>query len=314
MPDSYAHLTRSEPFAFSTGDLGPVERELYANAPYPAQSEINLPIFVDGAWEGLVGFAAASSVRRWTSEEIDLIATIADLIGAHWARRKAQDRLAELIRAKDTFLASVSHELRTPLTVIVGLASELKEHDDRFDPATTRESIDVIARQSVDLADIVDDLLVAARLDGEIHVLPSRIDLGIEVTAVVTALDMDAAHVTGGAVAWADSSRVRQIVRNLLTNARRYGGPNVRVELSSLQDRAIVRVIDDGVGVSDTMVDKLFLPYQSGRAELTQPDAIGLGLSISKALATRMGGDLRYTSEDDRTVFSLALPRSAPRT
>ncbi len=310
MPDSYAHLSQGKPFAFAIEDLSETERTLYTDAPHFTRCEINLPIFVDGTWEGLVGFASASTVRNWTAEEIDLLAAIADLIGAHWARTRAQDKLAQLVAAKDTFLASVSHELRTPLTVVVGLAAELKDHAERFDAANVREFIDIIARQSMDLADIVDDLLIAARLDGEIHMLPSRIDLGIEVNAVVEALGMDEVRVTGGAAAWADSSRVRQIVRNLLTNARRYGGPNVHVELSIMHDLAIIRVIDDGAGVSDAAVDMLFVPYQSGQHEPTQPDAIGLGLSISKALATRMGGDLRYTTEDGRTVFSLALPRT----
>jgi len=313
MPDSYARLSHGEPFAFAIDDLGPVEKELYLDAPYPTRSEIDLPIFVDGAWEGLVGFADRSAVRRWTLEEMDLLATVADLIGAHWARELAQRRLGELIEAKDTLVASISHELRTPLTVIVGLASELNDRAQRFDGDTIREFIDIIARQSADLADIVDDLLVAARLDADIHVLPSRIDLGLEVSAVIEALDMSHVQVTGGAGAWADSSRVRQIVRNLLTNARRYGGPNIQIELSVRQDRSIIRVIDDGPGVSEAIVDELFVPYQSGHHQHTQPGALGLGLSISKALATRMGGDLRYTHAHGLTDFALALPRKAPR-
>ncbi|MDH3470138.1 MAG: GAF domain-containing sensor histidine kinase [Acidimicrobiia bacterium] len=308
MPDSYKRLSRGLPFAFTPDDLGPIERSLYENDPYPVQSEVDIPIFVDGSWEGLVGFADTRRVREWTPEELDLLTTIAELIGAHWARQNTEERLGRLLKAKDAFLASVSHELRTPLTVVVGLAAELDQDPQRFEPETTREFIEIIAQQSTDLANIVDDLLVAARVDSDIQVSPSRMDLGIEVTSVVEALGMDGLEVTGTAVAWADAARVRQVVRNLLTNAVRYGGRNVEIEISSVQDLAIVRVIDDGEGVGAGLIDTLFEPYQIGHREQSQPDAIGLGLFISRRLATLMGGDLRYSREAGRTVFSLAIP------
>ncbi|MDH3731385.1 MAG: HAMP domain-containing histidine kinase, partial [Acidimicrobiia bacterium] len=244
-------------------------------------------------------------------EELELLTTVADMIGAHWERLRTQEQLADLLAAKDAFLASVSHELRTPLTVVVGLSSELRDDPDRHDPDAVREFIATIAQQSADLADIVDDLLVAARVDDDIHMNASRIDLGIEAGSVVETLGMAGVVIAGNAVAWADPMRVRQIIRNLLTNAQRYGGSNVEVELTVIAEKAILRVIDDGPGADDSITEVLFEPYQIGHRKSTQPDAIGLGLSISKRLATLMGGDLRYAREGDRTVFALALPRQA---
>jgi signal transduction histidine kinase len=312
MPDSYDWLSRGLPFSFTLDDLGPVERELYETDPYPVACEIDIPILVDGSWEGLVGFADASNVREWTPEEMELLTTIADMIGAHWARRGTQERLSDLLEAKDAFLASVSHELRTPLTSVVGLAAELNDDLDGIPPELVREFIEIIAQQSTDLAHIVDDLLVAARVDEDIHVRGSRLDVGIETASVLDGLGMDGLELAGAAVGWADPTRVRQIVRNLLTNARRHGGPNVEVEIMSVHDRAILRVIDDGPGVDPGRLDTLFEPYEAGNQEKSQPDSIGLGLYVSRRLATLMGGDLRYTRNGDRTVFSLAIPRQPP--
>ncbi len=309
MPDSYSMLSMGLPFAFHLDDLGPIERRLYESDPYPTASEIDIPILVDGSWEGLVGFSHESATREWTEQEKELLTTVADMIGAHWARQRTQEKLAELLVAKDTFLASVSHELRTPLTAIVGLSSELHDFPDRFEPEMARELIAVIARQSSDLSNIIEDLLVAARVDKEIHTSPSHVDVGLEVARVIEALGMGAVEPVGTAVAWADPVRVRQIMRNLLTNTKRHGGPNVEMEISSLQDRVVVRVIDDGDGVDESRVDALFEPYQIGQQEPSQPDSIGLGLAISARLAMLMGGDLRYSREGDHTVFALALPR-----
>jgi signal transduction histidine kinase len=123
------------------------------------------------------------------------------------------------------------------------------------------------------------------------------------------AAELNDVAVDGTEVAWADPRRERQIIRNLLTNAHRYGGPNARVEILTVQDRTIIRVIDDGTGVGDDVVGVLFEPYQIGHREHSQPDSIGPGLSISMRLAKLMGGDLRYAREGRRNVYSLALPR-----
>lgn len=309
MPNSYGRMSRGLAFAFTRDELGPVEQQLYREGPCPIASMIEIPIFVDGAWEGLISFADTSSVRQWAPEEMELLTTVADLIGVHWLRLRNQEQLAELLKAKDAFLASVSHELRTPLTVVVGMSAELRDRSDSFPPEMVQEFIDIIAQQSADLADIVDDLLVAARVDRDIHTSPSHIDVRIEVDSVIEALGMSHVAVDGTGVAWADPRRVRQVIRNLLTNAQRYGGPTVRVEILAVQDRSIIRVIDDGSGVGDDTAGVLFEPYQIGHREQSQPEAIGLGLSISMRLSRLMGGDLRYARERDRTVFALALPR-----
>jgi signal transduction histidine kinase len=116
--------------------------------------------------------------------------------------------------------------------------------------------------------------------------------------------------VGGPATAWADTLRTRQIVRNLLTNAYRYGGPHVRVEISSRGGVASLVVSDDGPGVKGIDAEHIFDPYyrsQSSPAD-ARPDSVGLGLAVARQLARMMGGDLIYRRRAGWSRFELTLP------
>jgi signal transduction histidine kinase len=111
----------------------------------------------------------------------------------------------------------------------------------------------------------------------------------------------------------ADPVRVRQIVRNLLTNASRYGGPCVRVETRTADGLATLTVIDNGDGVADEMAGSLFEPY--GHLGASQAEnSVGLGLHVSRALARLMGGDLGYERVAGETHFRLELPLPVAQT
>ena len=103
---------------------------------------------------------------------------------------------------------------------------------------------------------------------------------------------------------------MRQIVRNLVTNAQRYGGDTIRVELSRGADRAILRVCDDGPGVPEGGRQRIFEPYASAHSDNPHSGSIGLGLAVSRELARLMDGDLTYRYQDNESVFELTLPLS----
>ena len=124
MPISRSHLERGEPFVLIPDELAGVERELYNSDPFPVKSELNIQIFVGDEWAGLVGFSDTEKAQVWTAEDLSLLTTAATVIGAFWEREAANQRLEELVRSKDEFLASVSHELRTPITAVVGFGDE----------------------------------------------------------------------------------------------------------------------------------------------------------------------------------------------
>lgn len=228
-------------------------------------------------------------------------------------RRKARAALEELIRSKDELIASVSHELRTPLTVVHGLAQELDAGWMGFSVPEQKEFISMIAQQSAEVAYIVEDLLVAARADiGKLPVHPDRVDLRSQLeSAVSTISDIDIAVKTNGdarSIAFADDTRVRQIVRNLLSNAQRYGGPHIETRCGTAQSIAWLEVADDGDGIPNEDVAAIFEPYQRSHNAAGQPSSVGLGLTVSRKLAELMGGGLTYRYEGGWSIFRLDLP------
>lgn len=174
----------------------------------------------------------------------------------------------------------------------------------------------VIRRQSVEVVDIVEDLLVAARTDiGQVSVLVGEVDLREAVDRVIEEgltihdINSEGLQVSGGSVRCAaDSVRVRQVLRNLLSNAARYGGQRVQVSLKTDGPFAVVEVSDDGDGIPDSDANLMFEPYRIMHDRPTQPNSIGLGLAVSRSLARLMGGDLTLRRVDGWTVFRLELP------
>jgi signal transduction histidine kinase len=221
-------------------------------------------------------------------------------------------QLEDMIAAKDRFVASVSHELRTPLTTVIGLAQELGGPAADFSADDLREFHQMIAGEAEEVARIVEDLLVAARADiGEVKIHPAQIelhDVAAEALQASTTRRSSVQALDGTGTAYADPVRVRQILRNLVTNADRYGGPHLRIEVGSRDGSASISIADDGPGVPEASVDRIFEPYQSAHEPGTEVKSIGLGLSVSRTLARLMGGDLLYGRRNGWTVFTLQLP------
>lgn len=228
--------------------------------------------------------------------------------------RATERRLERLIEDKDRFIASVSHELRTPLAAVLGLSEELSTRWERFEEDETKELIGLVAAQSADLALLVEDLLVAANLEaGRVTINPEIIDVGAICEAsfadcLRTYPDLDPVAVTGPlSTALADPVRVRQIVRNLITNAIRYGGDKISIEVG-IADQPYVRVRDNGNGIALENREAIFVPYFQAADEGRVLGSLGLGLAISRELARRMNGELSYSYDSAGSVFQLDLP------
>ncbi len=106
---------------------------------------------------------------------------------------------------------------------------------------------------------------------------------------------------------FADPIRLRQILRNLLTNGRRYGGPEMVVEARTFGERAVIQVRDNGDGIPVRDRAKIFDPYFRGK-KIHTTGSVGLGLTVSYQLARLMDGDLEYRYEDGWSTFELTLP------
>ena len=227
------------------------------------------------------------------------------------ALKAAERGLAALVKSKDELVASVSHELRTPITTIMGMSLELRDNAHLLRPDERAEFVGLIADQSRELSNIVEDLLVAARVDQDrLIVRPEAVDLASEVPRIVSSTmtrRKATVEADSEAVAWCDPLRFRQILRNLLTNADRYGGPQVTVRVTGSASGVTIRVTDDGEGVVAHEREAIFEPYHRAQ-ESGLPGAIGLGLPVSRRLARLMGGDLVYAHDEGLTVFEITLP------
>ena len=106
----------------------------------------------------------------------------------------------------------------------------------------------------------------------------------------------------------ADPTRLRQIIRNLLTNAERYGGPHVELRAEAVGANVTVTVCDDGPGIPPTEREAVFEEWQGSDIGTQHPQSIGLGLTISRRLARAMDGDLTYSYVDGESRFTLTLP------
>lgn len=226
---------------------------------------------------------------------------------------EANERLAQLIRTKDEFIASVSHELRTPLSVVVGLAAELRDGRADFDEEEYSELLAMVVDQSNDVAAIIDDLLVAARADiGTLTIAPREVRLESVLAGAIAPigaddrgrleLDLDDLSLE------ADPVRLTQIIRNLVTNAVRYGGRRIGIRARTAGGRVMIEVWDDGSPLDEETAGRIFEAYYSAHSNRGQPAAVGLGLTVSRNLARRMGGDLSYRFEEGRSIFELVLP------
>lgn len=227
---------------------------------------------------------------------------------------QANQRMAELMRSKDEFVASVSHELRTPLSVVVGLAAELRDNPQGFSPDVTAELTRMVADQSAEVAFIVEDLLVAARSEIDaVTVLIQKVDVAASVDRVIRPLpsidrERISTSVPPGLVAAGDVVRVRQVLRNLLVNACRHGGRAIEVRAAKEADWLVLAVADDGPGLPETEWERIFDSYHSAHPVDGQPASVGLGLTVSRRLARLMGGDIRYCRDGHGSEFQFRLP------
>ena len=218
--------------------------------------------------------------------------------------------------AKDEFLTAIAQELRTPLTGVVGFAETLRDRARDLSRDEREELVEIVAQEATNTAAVVEDLLVFARANvGDLVVKPQAItlrDLTEQVALSWGEIEHGRLKIIGSGAAWADPIRLRQVMRNLLTNAFRHGGNTVEVRIAFDDDAVEIEVADDGPGIPLGLRHRVFEPYQHGITHNSNPASIGLGLTVARTLVRLMGGDLIYTYADGESVFRMTLPAAAP--
>jgi signal transduction histidine kinase len=219
--------------------------------------------------------------------------------------------LERLDAGRSQMLGTVSHELRNNLTGMIGLTQLVGDQPHMtFDEA--KELVAMAHQQAVDASEIVEDLLTVTRLERSaltVRIEPVDVNHEVETTVRRFAGERTGLEVETGTdlpPADADALRVRQILRNLVSNAVRYGGTSIRMTTRMVDGRIEVVVADDGDGVPPDDEKTIFLAYR--RSTISDHAAsVGLGLWVSRHLAEAMGGSLDYRQVGGLTEFVLGL-------
>ena len=237
-------------------------------------------------------------------------------------RREVERRAREVVEAatreKDEFLALLSHELRNPLAAMMNAVVIA-----RLDAEQRDRALEIARRQTQHLSRLVDDLLDVARItQGRITLcrepvaLAQVVERAVEATRtwmedrqhhVIVSLPTDAVLVDG------DPVRLEQVTTNLLTNAAKYTGPGGHIEVAVARegDAAVLRVRDDGMGVTPDLMPRIFDLFAQGDRPLDRAQGgLGLGLSIVKRLVELHGGSVMVRSAGPGTgsEFVIRLP------
>jgi signal transduction histidine kinase len=217
---------------------------------------------------------------------------------------RAADQIERLVEAQRSMVASASHELRSPLARL-RMAFELLNRDRRPE---LRLRVD---RDIQELDDLIDELLLASRLDTIEHLDKSEsVDLLALVAEEGSRYD---AEVSGVSVRVDGNTKMlRRLARNLFENARRYGG-GTPIEASvhtAPHDRVRLRVLDRGPGVPADERERIFEPFYRPSGTREEGNGVGLGLALVRQIARHHGGDVRCVPRDGGGMcFEVELPR-----
>ncbi|WP_406344156.1 sensor histidine kinase [Streptomyces sp. NBC_01578] len=216
------------------------------------------------------------------------------------------------------FAADASHELRTPVANIRGHAELALRHRGPV-PADVRRALERIQSESGRMGDLVDDLLLLARLDAGRPLEHEPVDLTLLVLDAA-----DDARAAGPGHRWildlpeepvtvtGDAHRLQQAIGNLLTNARTHTPAGTEVTVRLVSESAAVRltVTDDGPGIPESLQPEIFGRFvRADRSRSRATGSTGLGLAIVHAVVTAHAGSIQVSSEPGRTVFEMSLPR-----
>ena len=230
-------------------------------------------------------------------------------------------------RAKSTFHSNMSHDIRTPMNAIIGFTTLAVSNID--DKKKVRDYLGKILSSSNHLLSLINDILDMSRIEsGKIHLEETEVSLSDvlhdlktiisgQIHAKQLELYMDAMDVTNEDV-YCDKTRLNQVLLNLLSNAVKFtpAGGTVSVRIRQCpgtkkgSELYEIRVKDNGIGMSQEFVQKIFSPFERERTStVSRTQGTGLGMAITKNIVDMMGGTIEVQTEQGKgTEFIVRLP------
>ncbi|WP_284319043.1 response regulator [Dyella acidisoli] len=246
---------------------------------------------------------------------------ITDRVQMEQALRLTKAEAEAANQAKSLFLANMSHELRTPLNSIIGLSELTFEQAEEREDNETAEIMQRVVNAGRHLLSLINDILDISRVES------GRIELHAEVVHVQTLVEsvinsmQTLARANGNklllevapgvGMACVDSTRLRQVVLNLIGNAIKFTrNGEVKVALSNRGDQLHIAVSDTGIGMTTEQMERIFEPFeQADRSISRRFGGSGLGLTISRQLLGLMRGRIDVTSDiQSGSVFTVTVP------
>ncbi|WP_172890909.1 sensor histidine kinase [Aneurinibacillus soli] len=235
-------------------------------------------------------------------------------------------RAQESTRMKSEFLANMSHELRTPLTGIIGFAELLYEEAGGVLAPTQKEFTGNIIDAGEHLLSMIDDILDMTKIEaGKYELEMSCFDMKDLIDSALVMMKPKAqqarielaSHMPDDSCpVIADETRIRQVLLNLLNNAIKFSLPDRRIEVALAYDEyeLTVRVIDEGIGIANDKLEKIFEQFYQNDGRLERKyEGAGLGLSLSRQLIELHKGILTVESEEHAgSTFSFVIPLVLP--
>jgi signal transduction histidine kinase len=297
------------------------DRDVIAGYDVGAVDYLTKPVNPAVLRHKIAGFA---ELFRKTRALAELNATLEERVSERTAELAASEAaLRESVRQKDEFLAVLAHELRNPLAPLrMGLDLLL-----RAEPplAAHGHTLTVMNRQLEHMVRLIDDLLDVARVNsGTLELKREPIDLGKYVERALEAnrpffekrKQSVSVRTTPGIAVLADPTRVVQVVGNLLHNGSKFTpeGGSIVLEVTRDAERAVVRVIDSGIGIAPERLSQVFEMFvRFDGSERGVSTGLGIGLALARRLAQMHGGNLTVESAGlgQGSTFELSLPVEA---
>ncbi len=303
---------------------------MFTIADYPAVTAavfgflvVLVVLFAEGRWMvGLLAYATVWYVAAFLNEPSvhptgSLVGTLFTVMAVAVVMIRVRSWLGRLDANRSQMLGTVSHELRNNLTRVLGLTEVVSTMAD-LEPEEAAELIAIAHQQALDATEIVEDLMTASRMErATLTLVTGLVDVNAEVVTTArrfqgAGTDIDLMLADDLPPAWADPLRVRQALRNLLSNAIRYGGPDITIATRRAGAAIEITVRDNGDGVPQEDEYTIFLPYRRSTQGRRDSSSIGLGLWICRQLAQAMEGSLDYQRCGDFTEFILTVPVARP--